>query len=249
MPAKLPVETFRSIMAPVTAIAKEAIIEFRKKGIRIHGGKLEGSASVTVTLSADAFTSYRLSEGKLGLNPARISAYLNLFDSGRELTLTISETYDKLFFEIQNHSYEMNGIGSSFVRGKELPIPATGIDIALRRESDSLHKAVTAADYCSQSITFQAHQERQVIECTAAGDLDDMHIALPKKSVETPVTDDFSAEYSVSELLDIIQTIPRDEHPVRFRLGPETPLLLSTQLAGSHGMLEYVQPPQSSTEP
>lgn len=238
--------TLATAVETLEALVAECRLEFDADGLSVAATDPAVVASVTLELDAAAFETYRGTAGTFGLDIERLGTIVSLADRDQSVTLAVDAGTRYLSVSIGELEYSMGLLDPETIRSP--PDPADmNFEYAGGAVLDgaTVDRAVEATDLVANHLSIALEADR--LSVTADGDVDTVSLAYGADELHDLTPGDARSLYSLDYLRDMSRAIPTDA-AVDLRLGTETPMSLSFDLADGHGSVEYVLSPRISRE-
>lgn len=244
--ARIDAGTLATAVETLEALVAECRLEFDDDGLSVAATDPAVVASVTLDLDAAAFETYRGTAGTFGLDVERLGTILGLADRDQPVTLAVDAGTRHLSVSIGELEYSMGLLDPETIRSPPDPADMTfeyagGAVLA----GETIDRAVEATDLVANHLSIALDGQR--LSVTADGDVDTVSLAYEATELVELTPGDAQSLYSLDYLRDMNRAIPADA-TVALRLGTDTPISLSFDLADGHGSVEYVLSPRIARE-
>mgnify|MGYP000627336196 CR=1 FL=1 len=240
-------DTLADALNAATAIVEECKLNTTPSGIQITAVDPANVAMVDLSINESAFESYEADGGTLGVNVERLLDVVGMGDSGDLVQLELDQETRKLNIEISGLSYTLALIDPDSIR-QEPDIPDLDLDATLVFEAATLSRGISAADLCSDHVSFAADPDAETFHIKADGDTDDVDLEVDSDELlSAQVDDDCESLFSLDYLSDMERPIGSDTE-VSLRLGSEMPIKLRYSLADGDVSVTNMLAPRISSE-
>ncbi len=240
--ARLDGATLETIVDALGALVAECRLEFDEQGLSVAATDPAVVASVTVDVEADAFETYRATEGTFGLDVERFGTIVGLADRDQPVTLAVDAGTRRLYVSIGELQYTMGLLDPETIRS---PPDAANMRFEYAGgvvvEGATIDRSVAATDLVADHLTIGLDGETLYV--TADGDVDSVALSLSGDELVDVSSGAAESLYSLDYLGDMSRAIPADA-AVDVQLGTETPISLAFEIADGDGSVEYVLSPR-----
>ncbi|PSP28083.1 DNA polymerase sliding clamp [Halobacteriales archaeon QH_2_65_14] len=236
-------DTLQATLDSVGVLVDECKIHFDDEGLEIRAVDPANVGMVDLSLSAEAFESFEVDEGLIGVDLVRLQDIAGMADSDQLVHLELDEETRKLHISIDGLEYTLGLLDPESIREEpdlpeDLNLPATIVI-----EGRDIDRAVTAADMVSDHIELGVDETDEVFYVTAEGDTDDVHLELGTGDLIDLVVGPASSLFSLEYLKNMNKAIPGDVE-VTMELGEEFPVKLHFDIAEGEGAVTYMLAPR-----
>jgi len=236
-------DTLQATLDSVGVLVDECKIHFDDEGLEIRAVDPANVGMVDLSLSAEAFESFEVDEGLIGVDLVRLQDIAGMADSDQLVHLELDEETRKLHISIDGLEYTLGLLDPESIREEpdlpeDLNLPATIVI-----EGRDIDRAVTAADMVSDHIELGVDETDEVFYVTAEGDTDDVHLELGTEDLIDLVVGPASSLFSLEYLKNMNKAIPGDVE-VTMELGEEFPVKLHFDIAEGEGAVTYMLAPR-----
>jgi proliferating cell nuclear antigen len=235
-------ETLRTALDSASVLVDECKIRLEEDGLAIKAVDPASVGMVDLELSAAAFESYEADGGVIGVNLTRLQDIVGMAESGQLVHLELDEETRKLQISIDGLEYTAALIDPDSIR-EEPEIPDLDLPATIVVEGRDINRAVTAADMVSDHVALGVDTEEEVFYVDAAGDTDDVHLALSREDLIDLTPGDAHSLFSLDYLKDMNKAIPRDGE-VTVELGEEFPVKMHFDIAEGQGAVTFMLAPR-----
>lgn len=235
-------ETLRTALDSASVLVDECKIRLEEDGLAIKAVDPASVGMVDLELSAAAFESYEADGGVIGVNLTRLQDIVGMAESGQLVHLELDEETRKLQISIDGLVYTAALIDPDSIR-EEPEIPDLDLPATIVVEGRDINRAVTAADMVSDHVALGVDTEEEVFYVDAAGDTDDVHLALSREDLIDLTVGDAHSLFSLDYLKDMNRAIPRDGE-VTVELGEEFPVKMHFDIAEGQGAVTFMLAPR-----
>lgn len=240
--ASLDAEILQKTLDSVGVLVEESTIHLDEDGFGIRAVDPANVGMVDLSLSTDAFESYKTDGGLIGVDLARLADIAGMADSNQLVRLELDEETRKLQIRINGLEYTLGLIDPDSIRD-EPDIPDLDLPARIIIEGRDIDRAVTAADMIADHITLGVVEEDECFYIDADGDTDDVHLELTREDLIDLTSGAARSVYSLDYLKSMNQAIP-SEAEVLVELGEEFPVMLYLEIAEGEGSVTYVLAPR-----
>lgn len=227
----------------VACLVAECKIRLEDGGLSISAVDPANVGMVDLTLDASAFESYQTAGGVIGVNLEQFQDVLGMADAGDLVHLDLDEETRKLQIRIGGLDYALALIDPEAIR-QEPDIPELDLPAAVRLPAGELELGITAADLCSDHISFGADAE--AFRMTAEGDTDDACVTVDAADCQRHETSEsVESLFSLDYLKDMSGPLAGD---VTVRIGNEFPVKLHWELEDGAGEVTFALAPRIERE-
>jgi len=234
-------DRLRAVVAAADAVVDECVVALDPEGLRVSAVDPASVALVELSLSADAFESYRADGGRIGVDLDRLDEVLGMAD-GEAVVLALNPETRKLEIEIGDLDYTLALIDPGAVRSPpdraELDIEYDGEAVL---DAAAVDRALRAAGMVADHVRFRMG-ESGTIHVEAEGDTDDVSLTVEAESLHAVDPGEAESLFSLDYLDAINRAIRADD--VAVSLGTEHPIELGYEFAEGAGEVEYVVSPR-----
>lgn len=235
-------ETLRTALDSASVLVDECKIRLEEDGLAIKAVDPASVGMVDLELSAAAFESYEADGGVIGVNLTRLQDIVGMAESGQLVQLELDEETRKLQISIDGLEYTAALIDPDSIR-EEPEIPDLDLPATIVVEGRDINRAVTAADMVSDHVALGVDTDEEVFYVDAAGDTDDVHLALSREDLIDLTVGDAHSLFSLDYLKDMNRAIPRDGE-VTVELGEEFPVKMHFDIAEGQGAVTFMLAPR-----
>jgi proliferating cell nuclear antigen len=235
-------ETLRTALDSVSVLVDECKIRLEEDGLAIKAVDPASVGMVDLELSSAAFESYEADGGVIGVNLTRLEDIVGMAESGQLVHLELDEETRKLQISIDGLEYTAALIDPDSIR-EEPEIPDLDLPATIVVEGRDINRAVTAADMVSDHVALGVDTEEEHFYVDAAGDTDDVHLALGREDLIDLTVGDAHSLFSLDYLKDMNRAIPRDGE-VTVELGEEFPVKMHFEIAEGQGAVTFMLAPR-----
>lgn len=217
--ATIDATALQNVLEAVGVLVDECRIQVTREGMRFRAADPALVALVDVTLEADCFDEYNVSETVLGVNLTRLQDVLGVAENGEIVELTVDHATRTLQIEIGTLSYTLGLLDPDSIRGEpDLP----GLDPPAEVTLDGAHidRGVRAAEMVSDHLRLAVDEDRKTFSLEADGDTDDVAVELGQEEVTALAPGPADSLYSLDYLTAITRVMPSDA-TVTLELGEE----------------------------
>ena len=231
-------DTLQATLDSVGVLVDECKIHFDDTGLEIRAVDPANVGMVDLSLSADAFESFEVDDGLIGVDLVRLQDIAGMANSGQLVQLELDEETRKLHISIDGLEYTLGLLDPESIREEpDLPenlnLPATIVI-----EGRDIDRAVKAADMVSDHIELGVDDGAEVFFVAAEGDTDDVHLELDNEDLIDLASGPASSLFSLEYLKNTNKAIPGDTE-VTMELGEEFPVKLHYDIAEGEGEVTY----------
>jgi proliferating cell nuclear antigen len=236
-------DVFDGAIDAVDCLVNECKIHLDEGGLRIAAVDPANVGMVSLDLDAPAFEAYDAHGGTIGVDLERLGDVVGMADSGDLVHLRLDAETRKLHIDVGGLSYTLALIDPDSIR-QEPDIPELDLPATVRVPAGDIERGVTAADLCSDHITFAADADAFRIE--AEGDTDDVTVTVPSEECQRHETSEsVRSLFSLDYLDDMTGPMAGD---VTVRLGDEFPVKLMWEFAEGHGEVTFALAPRIQSD-
>jgi hypothetical protein len=214
MYARLPVHTFNDAMTPVATLVNEGLLLPDEEQLRIHGVTPDRTATVTVALDSDEFTTYTPADQPVGIDATTLAAFLDIFSPTAPLNCTSPPHSDLVTLSTAAMQYRAEPTDPQYVRRRDTDIPPEQphISVTIPSDFDPLTDSLRAAGLCSQTIRIHTNQDDPLLGFTASGATDSMRYQVHQDDLRSTDTTTTTAVYPLDKLRQMYESLtPRTE--------------------------------------
>lgn len=202
-----------------------------------------------IPLSGDAFDTFSVSEGVLGIDLERndIRKKIGMFDADEQVRLKLDPKTRKLHISGEQDGLEFTHalIDPDTIR-QEPEIPDFDWHTTVTMESSDINRALKAVDMVTDYITLTSDQAMNKLAVHGQGDTDDVNLEFGPEDYFEADLGDSEAMYALEYMKDLNKAIPNgtdqevtlefsDEFPVRITyewndVGDESELMLAPRI-------------------
>lgn len=237
-------DTIQTTVDLVDAVVDECHLYLDEDGIRIPAMDPATVAAVELTLDGGAFESYEANDAHVGVDLSRLGDIVGMADRDQLVSFALDSETRKLEIRIGELTYTLALLDPDTVRS---PPDQTKLDFefpgGLVTDAADFDRAVKAADMVSDHVTLGIDEDEEVFYVEAAGDTDDVSLALSADELVEFTSGEAHSLFSIDYLKAIDRAMPRDIE-IDLELGTDLPLALRYEFAEGAGSVEYIVSPR-----
>lgn len=241
--AKITPQPFAEMLAPVAEVSSKSLLEASENQIRFT--TTSSSRLSTIRVAADASAFGKLAGGPItvGVQVDTIEDAASKMESDGTLLITSEGAKNELRLENDLLSYSQRLTPPGEIRNLRRFNSSPTTTFSLQRDNTTFNKALQAANICSSKVRVEVDKGSPLVRCAAAGDKDAMWAELSETDLSAIQGEPVQSAYDVQQIIDILQTVPKDDRLIHFSIGPQSKLHLKATLAdGDATMLFTLKP-------
>lgn len=239
---KIKIESLNETIDAISALTKEAKIDFSSEGISTRAVDPANVAMVSMNLGKDAFEHYEVSNCELGIDLTKFSGILEMAPKGSIVELTLDEKTHKLKIKMVDLSFDMSLLDPSSIR-KNPKIPDIEMPGNIVLKGEDFKLGIKASLKIAEYVTFMANETK--FSMIADGDTDGVTYDVTKEQlVSLSITGkpEVKSLYSMDYLNDVMKCMGKKE--VEIGLGMDFPVKLSFLICDGKGQVFYMIAPR-----
>lgn len=246
--AIVPAADLQEFLEPLSTIADEANIEVRDAEIAAAVPDHSNVAMADVTLSSDAFESYRPGGGDLvlGVKLERLDDVLGFADGDDLVHLQLDQVTRLLEVQINGFEWELALIDPDKVRSAPDSRPDAAFETVVGLEGSDVSDAISATDMTSDHVALRGDAETEAFVLEAQGDLERSSVAFgPEERLDDVDEEiaDCESLFSLKYLDEFEDAIDGDDEVV-LRIGDDVPLFVEFDLVDGEGEAQFMLAPR-----
>jgi len=239
-------DTISEALETVNVIVEECKIHVNEGGLQIRAVDPANVAMVDVTINAEAFESYEVDEGVLGVNLERLLDVIGMGDSESIVKFNLDEETRKLELTVDNVNYTLALIDPDSIR-EEPDIPDLDLAAEVVLEASQLERGIKATDMVSDHITLGVDSSEEAFYMEAEGDTDDVDLKLDSDDVIDMSAGDAESLFSLEYLKDIKRAFPKGS-TVHTNIGDDFPTKMHLTLQEGMVNVTYMLAPRIQSD-
>lgn len=225
----------RRALNPVRTLVNEAVVDVDPDGLRMRRVGANKNTRVTLDLSATAFSDYDANTHTIGMNVSRLYRFSRILEPDTSLRLTRTKNSRRLRITAKQFGYLLSLLEPNAIERDISSIPDSPARAVLRCDDDRMRRLLTASGFCTNMVTLGIDPESDTYYGTAEGDDDAVYAEFPASYLIDLQAEPAYGTYPLKTLRPIHRSFPDDSRAVRFSMGRNEPLTLSTPLADNEG--------------
>jgi proliferating cell nuclear antigen len=238
-------EVLKEIVTVISTLVAEAKFNISPTGIAVKAVDPAHVAMVDLTLNANAFESYKASEGVLGINIEKLKEVLKLARTGEPIFIRHDEEKNRLVLKVGNITRRMALVDTAGMTDPK--VPNLNLPIKLTVGAGELEQGIKATESVSDHVSLIATPE-EGFEMISEGDMEQARLNLRKDMLE-----EFECKEAARSLfsLDYFSNMIKaagTSNKITMNLGTDFPVRLEFKIADGKGDVTYLLAPRIEDE-